>query len=757
MRLVVNVRGLTPSLVGGLETVFREVFGRILRWRPEGLRATILTCSQSHDSFEPWRDLGDLRRLPDDATSEELAREIGGADLLYCPLMFLQPWEAQVPAVVFIPDLQHEEYPEFFSTEILALRTKGLRASAGRAEAVITVSEFSADQIRRSFRLPASRVVPIYPDAAESFRSPASPQSLEELRARLDLPREWMLMPANNWPHKNHRRVFRALARYREQHGEPPTLLLTGANVGSVDIAGEVEAAGVEGLVRHLGWLDEREMPLLYDGASCLMFTTLFEGFGIPLVEAMRRGTPILGSWGSSTAEIAGHHATLVDPKDEVAIADGLHAVLESGPPTGPRRESAREWAERFSYDRAARSTWEVLKSVVAGHCRAPYRLSVESWPRFFVVTPSLDQASYLRHTIDSVLDQPYPHLSYFVADGGSTDGSLEILRSYGARLRWVSRPDGGQAAAVSEAWNSSDAEIVAYINSDDIYLPLAISKVAEAMLRRPAASVIYGKAWVIDKSGHRLRPYRTAPFSATRLAEECFISQPAAFVRRDVFRVVAPLDPDLQYCMDYDLWIRLSRWFELHYLDEYLAGAREHADTKTLRDRAEVYREVLEVATRHFGMPSRSWSVGAILHHCEQEVARTHASEPVERQLHERARLVQQEEARIVGPPYADRWAGTATLLDVFPDTNGSVRLAAESPFWPHHEPLRIRIQQDGQPLGETTVERRGAFELGFSVQTNGEPGGCVRVLLRANRTFVPIVHGYSELDDRPISFLLR
>ena len=751
MRLVINVRGLMPGQAGGLETAFREIFGRILEWRLPELQVALLTSSHNHDSFASWAELADLRPLPDDASPTDLDRELEGADLLYCPLLFLEPQRPRIPAVVFMPDLQHETHPGFFESGLLAARTTGLRAAAGRAEAVITISEFSARRIRRSFRLPEHHVVPIHLDAAESFRQPTGAGRLDDLRRRLALPREWMLLPANSWPHKNHRRIFSALARYRERHGDPPLLLLTGALPSGADLEDEARAAGVGDLVRHLGWVEPSDMPRLYDGARCLLFATLYEGFGIPLVEAMRRGTPILANRGGCTAEITGGHAVTVDASDADSIADGLLEVLEDGPDT----RAARAWAERFSYEESADATWRVLET--AARRRAPRRFSVETWPRFFVVTPSLNQARYLRSTIDSVLTQPYPHLSYFVADGGSTDGSVEVLRSYGDRLRWVSAPDGGQAAAVSRAWQESDAEVVAYLNSDDVYLPLAISRVAEYLLRRPEAAAVYGKAWVIDEQGQRLRPYGTEPFDAERLAEICFISQPAAFLRREVFRVVAPIDPALRYCMDYDLWIRLSRWFELHYLEEFLAGSREHEETKTLRDRGPVYQEILQVTRRHYGVPARSWSVGAILARCGEEVERELAGEPEDLKARARALRAQEEEAKIAGPLYPDRWAGTATWIDVHPDANGFVRLRLESPLWPHREPLRVRVEQDGQCLCEMTLESRELVELDFRLPANGEGAAGARVLLRANRTFVPTLHGYSDFDERPLSFLLR
>lgn len=757
MRLVINVRSLLPGAVGGLETAFREVFDRILRRESSAIEATILTSSYNHGSFAGWGGLANLCQLPDDASSDDIDGVLRGADLIYCPLMFLDPPRPRIPSVVFIPDLQHQTYPEFFDPGVLAQRIAGLRASATRAETVVTISEFSASQIRRSFRLPSTRVVSAPLDAPASFRMPPDLERVDALRKRLSLPSEWMLFPANNWPHKNHRRIFEALARFRDEYGEPPILLLTGAPSGSVDLDAEIARAGVQDLVRSLGWVEPSDMPDLYDGARCLVYTTLFEGFGIPLVEAMRRGTPILASASTSQPEIVGDTATLVDPESVRSIAEGLRKVL------GTDRENydaehAERWSQRYSFDEAARITYRALVEAAARASPTSTLVSVADWPRVFVVTPSLNQAPFLRQTVDSVLSQSYPHLEYFVADGGSSDGSVEILASYGDRLEWVSRPDDGQAAVVSEHWTNSQADIVAYLNSDDTYLPDAVAKAVEHLQRHPEAAMVYGKAWIVNENSERLEPYPTVPFSAPWLAHLCYISQPAAFVRRDTFLLTGPLDSDLEYCMDYDLWIRMSKYLRLEYLEEFLACSREHDDTKTLRDRQAVFDEILEVTARHYGMPSRNWSVGAIIHRCQSRVERSFWFLPSHLKARLQAWLVQREEARVVGPRYHDLWAGTATMVEVSPDRAGHARIRGESPFWPFKAPPRLSVHYDGQVLCESTIEERGTFYLDFTFDPGSRPQEeTVNVLLRVDRTFVPNVRGYAECDDRPLSVLIR
>jgi glycosyltransferase involved in cell wall biosynthesis len=267
---------------------------------------------------------------------------------------------------------------------------------------------------------------------------------------------------------------------------------------------------------------------------------------------------------------------------------------------------------------------------------------------RVFVVTPSFNQARYLRATIDSVLAQDYPRLEYFVADGGSTDGSVEILRSYGERLRWVSRPDGGQAAAVADAWGASDADVVAWLNSDDLYLPGAVRRAVEHLEAHPEAGMVYGKAWFVDELGEKLREYPTRPFDADRLRTECFVCQPATFLRRSVFERIGLPDRELRYCMDYDLWIRLSRDFEMSYLEEFLACSRVHEETKSQRELSAVFAEIVRVTARRYGVAPRNWAVASMIHDCKSRLE--DALELAARDgsgIGCRPRLVQRAEAR--------------------------------------------------------------------------------------------------------------
>lgn len=228
--------------------------------------------------------------------------------------------------------------------------------------------------------------------------------------------------------------------------------------------------------------------------------------------------------------------------------------------------------------------------------------------PLVTVVTPSFNQGRFIRDTIESVLGQDYPRIEYLVMDGGSTDETVEILKSYGDRLAWVSEPDRGQADAINKGWRRARGEILAYLNSDDTYLPGAVTAVVAALEAHPEAAAVYGEGYHVTETGQVIERYPTEPFDMQRLAETCFICQPTVFLRRRVVEQVRYLDEANQWCMDYDLWIRVARVGTLHFLPRYQATTRLHAETKTLGQRARAHAEILRTVYRHFGQVPPSW-----------------------------------------------------------------------------------------------------------------------------------------------------
>lgn len=222
--------------------------------------------------------------------------------------------------------------------------------------------------------------------------------------------------------------------------------------------------------------------------------------------------------------------------------------------------------------------------------------------PLVSIITPSLNQGEFIANAIESVLAQDYPAIEYLVLDGGSTDGTLAILRGYGARVRWLSEPDGGQADALNTGFAMARGSIVAWLNADDRYLPGAVSRAVAALQAHPQAALVYGQAEFIDRAGRVTGPCaQVEPFDLGRLINQLdFVVQPATFFRAEAYAQVGRVDPSLRYCFDYDLWIRLAQRYPVRYLPERLAQVRVYAETKTASGGLARLDEIERMIARH-------------------------------------------------------------------------------------------------------------------------------------------------------------
>lgn len=235
-------------------------------------------------------------------------------------------------------------------------------------------------------------------------------------------------------------------------------------------------------------------------------------------------------------------------------------------------------------------------------------RNELELLPLVTIVTPSFNQGKFIRETINSVLAQDYPRIEYLIIDGGSTDETLDILKEYDGKIKWISEKDNGQTEAINKGWKMGKGEILAWLNSDDTYLPGAVCKAVDFLCANKEFIMVYGEGWHIDESGNVIERYPTEPFNFNRLAETCFICQPTAFICREALEQVGFLDERLNYCMDYDYWIRIGKKHRIGYINEFLANSRLHTETKTLGQRTNVQKEVMQTLFHHFGLVPSNW-----------------------------------------------------------------------------------------------------------------------------------------------------
>lgn len=220
--------------------------------------------------------------------------------------------------------------------------------------------------------------------------------------------------------------------------------------------------------------------------------------------------------------------------------------------------------------------------------------------------------APYLAETIESVLSQDYPNIEYLIMDGGSTDGTLEILSRYRGRIRYISAPDGGAADAINRGFELTTGSVFNWLGADDTLLPGAISAVVKCFASSTDTAAVYGQGYWVDEQGKVLQQYPTIEaFSAELLEQECCICQPACFVRRSAFERVGGLTPALRVAFDYDLWIRMAREMRFQVIPEFLATSRMRADNKTLGLRPQMFRECFEVLKHHYGYIPFQWIFG--------------------------------------------------------------------------------------------------------------------------------------------------
>ena len=239
------------------------------------------------------------------------------------------------------------------------------------------------------------------------------------------------------------------------------------------------------------------------------------------------------------------------------------------------------------------------------------------SAPLVTIVTPSYNQGRFLEETIQSVLAQDYSNLEYLIIDGGSQDGSVEIIKRYEPRLAsWVSEPDRGQSHAINKGFSRARGQILAWLNADDVYLSrTTVSEAVRAFHQDPSAGVAYGDYALIRKDG---TIFRLIP-GLRRVSFQTFVAycpgQPTAFIQRWVGDAFV-LREDLQYGMDYDYWLRISKaGVRFRYIPRLCSAFRVHAPSKSSTTARAMDEELRQIRQQHFnGSWLSRWPLEALL-----------------------------------------------------------------------------------------------------------------------------------------------
>ncbi len=393
MRIALDMRWMTPGLAGGIENLARSMVNELIALDQHNLYTLILpnvcrydfdlrsapnfriVCPDSFSNLSSdffWRLKARLRaalRVMDHWESPEIRslRRLRalGADIAYSFPGYIHPDLYPMRHVLQLPDIQHEFFPEFFSEAALAERRRLYLDAAQRADHICTLSEFSRRTIIERLGVEPDRISAVHLAADSIFQSEDRPATDATLK-RLGLSRgTYLYFPAHTWHHKNHRAAIAALRIMRERHRLTPLLVATGgAREAQPALQAQIADSGLEDQVTFLGYRTREEVCALYRGAACLVFPSLFEGFGMPVLEAMASGCPVVCSNTTSLPEIAGTAAALIDPNNPETLAEAIVAIIRE---PEWRAELVRRGLERascFSWRRHALETLAILRRV---------------------------------------------------------------------------------------------------------------------------------------------------------------------------------------------------------------------------------------------------------------------------------------------------------------------------------------------------------------------------------------------------------
>jgi glycosyltransferase involved in cell wall biosynthesis len=358
---------------GGNETYIRNLIKSLVEVDRENRYTIYLANARAAVEWEN----GDARRHPNLSVRllppptplvrvpVYLAYELRRRPVDVLHVQYTAPPFCPVPVVATIHDLAFEHLPETFTRRGSFQLKLTVRRTARRAARIATVSEFSRQDLIETYKLPPERVVVTYNGVESHFTTePGSPDEGGEIRRRFGITRDFLLAVGSLQPRKNLVRLIRSYSRLRsESEGFDHQLVIVGRKLWLADeIFAEVKVERWAGDVIMTGYVDDQDLPALYRAATAFVYPSLFEGFGLPPVEAMACGTPVVTSNTSSLPEVAGDAALLIDPLDEGALAEALLQVVNDRPLRAALREKGIAQARKFTWREAAEKTLQLYR-----------------------------------------------------------------------------------------------------------------------------------------------------------------------------------------------------------------------------------------------------------------------------------------------------------------------------------------------------------------------------------------------------------
>ncbi|MBT2689114.1 glycosyltransferase family 4 protein [Bacillus sp. ISL-47] len=367
MRIGINLLNLSQERFGGVEQYISNLV-RCLAESEEEIRLFLFLRNPFRDLFPDSNARIKkvlFKRLRDVSDIHKAIHE-NQLDVWFCPLHKSYLSNIRIPVVAVIHDVLHTSYPDFVSGD-LEWNNQYYQKFTPNFDAMITVSSFSKEAIVRNLGIPEEKIHVIYEDAPSVFSSPPDLKTKEAVREKYRLPDAYAFYPASYNPHKNHHSLLNAFLLLKEKYNMPLSVVLTGyfykGNKVYEEVLQFIKKNKLEAFVKLLGYIPAKEMPYLYYNSSFIVFPSLYEGFGIPLVEAMKTGTPIVCSDRGSIPEITGGAALMFNPEDPEEMALQMLQVHDK------KQELIKKGAERaktFSWKKSAQDTLAVFRSVLS-------------------------------------------------------------------------------------------------------------------------------------------------------------------------------------------------------------------------------------------------------------------------------------------------------------------------------------------------------------------------------------------------------
>lgn len=378
MRIAINAISFTPGRMGGMEVYLRNLLRGLRHVDPAGSYRVICRSDQADslgESFPfplqpiPYRMTGPRLLFHGIARNlfrfDPLARRFAGveADVIHHPFTAMKPMGLPLPAVLTFHDMQEEFFPSFFTPGELARRKMVFRASAARADRIIAISAFTGQCLVERYGIAPGKIDVVHLGCGEEFAPLRDERLRAETAARHDLRRPFLYYPAAAWPHKNHLRLLDAVRLMKERYRFDGALVLSGMGMDNAGrIMERVRQLRLEDEVKVVGYLDNREIPVMYNLARALVFPSLFEGFGMPVIEAMACGCPVAASNDTALGEVVGDAGLLFDPLSVEEIAETIWRVWSEEETRQRLRLLGTRRAREFSWEQTAKKTAAVYR-----------------------------------------------------------------------------------------------------------------------------------------------------------------------------------------------------------------------------------------------------------------------------------------------------------------------------------------------------------------------------------------------------------